>query len=73
MLRCGFGTTTLEEEPVIIAEDKVVNLFLNSFDRVLDQPLSLTAICKAILLAGEDVVWLLQGATTGLVLLCLVL
>lgn len=39
---------------------------------MLDQPFSLTAISKTVLLASKDVVWLLKRASAGLVLLVLV-
>ena len=52
----------LEEELVVVVEDVVVDLLLDSLDRVMDQALNdlVTSVLLAFSLSGKNVVWLLQ-------------
>ena len=58
----------LEEETVVVAEDKVIDLLLYSLESVLDQSFGLALIGHTLTLACDDVVGLLQGIHAFLLL-----
>ena len=59
LLRCQLGGVT-EEELVVVVQDVVIDLLLDSLDRVMDQAFNLfSAGCKALPLTCKDVVRLL--------------
>ena len=64
---------TLEEELLVVVQYIVVDLLLDSLDRMLDQPMVVIfAVRRLLLLTHCDVIWLLELLLLVLSIVCLV-